>query len=418
MTTRIAGAAAVALAVAAGQVIAHGKPERRTNTVLEWNAVMLATLAGQNPFAQARFAAITQLAVFEAVNACTRRYEPYLDPIAAPEGASPAAAAIAAAHGVLKHYFPAQAGSLDAARTQSLSALPDDASKGNGVFVGETAAAALIAARMDDGAAPPQTFLPSSTEPGGWQPTPPAFGPGVLLNWGTLRPFGILSGEQFRSAPPPSLSSRRYARDFKEVATVGSSTSAHRPQDRTDVARFFAVVGAADAWNSALAQVSATRRLSLRQSARAFALLNMAISDGLVSSMETKYFYQFWRPVTAIPAGAVDGNPRTGADPTWLPLVVTPSFPSYPSAHASASYAARAVAERMFGARHVRFELSHVNVPGVRLVYRSFRELTHDIDDARVYGGIHFRFDQEAGARQGGQVGRYVFENHLRRVRR
>jgi hypothetical protein len=391
-------------------------PTRRTDVVLDWNAIMTSTVGTQNPFAQARVAAIVQLAVFEAVNACGKRYRPYLGTVTAPEGASKEAAAVAAAHRVLRHYIPASAAALDAARSQSLGAIADGATKANGITVGEAAAAALIAHRLDDGAAPPETFLPDSTAPGIWQPTPPAFAPGILLNWRNVTPFGIERTDQFRSTPPPDIVSRRYTRDYDEVMIVGSVSSAVRPQHRTDVARYFAVVSAVDAWNSAARQVIAKRHRSLIDAARFFALLNMAISDGLVSSMETKYFYQFWRPVTAIVGGAGDGNPRTDGDPSWLPLVATPAFPSYPSAHASASYAAREVAERFLGTRRVRFELAHPGVPDVRLSYESFHDLTDDIDDARVFGGIHFRFDQEAGAIQGRRVGRYVAMHNLRRI--
>ena len=395
-----------------------GHSPSRTDEVLDWNAIMTATVAAQNPFAQARFAAITQLAVFEAVNACTERYRPYLGTVNAPAGASAEAAAVSAAHGVLKHYFLGSAAALDGARAQSLAAIADNAAKANGIAVGEAAAAALVAARLDDGAAPPETFLPVTTDAGVWQPTPPAFGPGILLHWQNVRTFGIERSDQFRSAPPPRLSSRRYARDYDEVMAVGSTSSAGRPQHRTDVARYFAVVSAMDAWNSAARQVIATRRRSLAENAQFFALLNMAISDGLVSSMETKYFYQFWRPVTAIVNGNADGNPRTEADAAWLPLVTTPAFPSYPSAHASASYAAREVAEHLLGTHRIRFELAHPGVPGLRLSYESFDDLTDDIDDARVFGGIHFRFDQDAGAIQGRQVGVYVATQNLRPLRR
>jgi hypothetical protein len=389
----------------------------RTDVVLDWNAIMTSTVAAQNPFAQARFAAIAQLAVFEAVNACAERYRPYLGTITAPADASQEAAAVAAAHGVLRHYFPANGAALDAARDQSLAAIADGAMKASGVAVGEAAAAALVTHRLDDGSAPPQTFLPDSVAPGVWQPTPPAFSAGVLFHWQNLAPFGIERNDQFRSLPPPHLGSRRYTRDYDEVMTVGSSASAVRPQHRTDIARYFAVVSAVDAWNSAARQVVATRHRSVAETARFFALMNMAISDGLVSSMDTKYFYRFWRPVTAIGNGAGDGNPRTDGDPSWLPLIVTPAFPTYPSAHASASYAAREVSERFLGTRHARFELSHPGVPDVRLSYESFADLTDDIDDARVFGGIHFRFDQEAGAIQGRQVGAYVAGHNLRPVR-
>jgi hypothetical protein len=390
---------------------------RRTDVVLDWNAVMATTVGTQNPFAQARIAAIVQLAVFEAVNACSNRYRPYLGTITAPPGASEEAAAVAAAHGVLEHFVPANAAALDAARSESLAAIDgSQAAIASGVAVGEAAAAALIAHRLADGSTPPETFLPNPAAPGVWQPTPPAFAPGILLHWQNVTPFGIQRSDQFRSEPPPHLASRRYTRDYDEVMIVGSASSAVRPQHRTDVARYFAVVSAMDAWNSAARQVVATRHRSIAEAARFFALLNMAISDGLVSSMETKYFYQFWRPVTAIVNGAEDGNPRTDADPSWLPLVTTPAFPSYPSAHASASYAAREVSERFLGSHQIRFELSHAGVPGVVLAYESFRDLTDDIDDARVFGGIHFRFDQEAGAIQGRKVGAYVATHNLRRL--
>ena len=387
------------------------------DVVLDWNRILLSTIASQNPFAQARFAAITQLAVFEAVNACLHRYEPFLGTLDAPPGTSPEAAAVAAAHGVLKHYFPAAGTSLDAARAQSLAAIPDGQAKLEGVAVGEAAAVAMIQARANDGATPPETFLPDTTDPGVWQPTPPAFGPGILLHWRHLTLFGITSSDQFRSDPPPALSSRRYARDYREVMAVGGVDSTNRPQDRTDVARFFAVASAPYAWNIAVQQVSEAVGLSLSRNARALALLNMAISDGLVASMETKYHYLLWRPVTAIRDGHRDDNPSTDPDGAWTPLITTPSFPSYPSAHASASYAARCVAEWLFPDGDHPFTLTHVAVPGVTLEYAAFRELTEDIDDARVYGGIHFRFDQEAGGRQGRQVGRFIYTHHLRPVR-
>jgi hypothetical protein len=230
-----------------------------------------------------------------------------------------------------------------------------------------------------------------------------------------VTPFGIASGDQFRSAPPPALGSFRYARDYREVKAVGGVGSASRPPDRAAVARYFAVVSAMQAWNQAAFQVSAARRRSLSENARGLALLNMAINDGLIASQETKYFYHLWRPVTAIRAGDTDGNPLTVADPSFTPYIATPAFPSYPSAHASASYAARAVLERLFGHDCHAIILSNPGVPDVTLYYTAFRDLTHDIDDARVYGGIHFRFDQQAGGVQGKAVGAYVYKHNLRR---
>jgi len=144
-------------------------------------------------------------------------------------------------------------------------------------------------------------------------------------------------------------------------------------------------------------------------------LLNMAINDGLISVMDAKYHYVFWRPYTAIRAGDTDGNRKTDPDVAWMAFIDTPCFPSYPSAHASASYAGRTIAEKIFGSKGHDITLSHPNFPDVILHYSKFSQMTDDIDDARVYGGIHFRFDQEAGARQGRQVGTYVYKNNLRR---
>jgi hypothetical protein len=374
----------------------------RADVVLDWNAVMQRTVAGQNPFAQARFAAITQLAVFEAVTTVTGEFEPYLGTIEAPDGASADAAAIAAAYRVLKTYFPADA-ALDTARTNSLAAIADSQAKADGIAVGEAAAAAMIALRSADGSAPPQFYAPSSSGAGEWQVTGgcPSAG-GILLHWRNVAPFGIESSSQFRSEPPPALTSNEYVKDYLEVMAVGDAASAVRPADRADGARFYAAVLAVATWNPAVRQVAAAEGTSLSENARAFALLNMAISDALVSVMETKYHYTFWRPETAIPG--------------FVPFIATPCFPGYPSAHASASYAAEEIARRIFGAGGHSIVLTSPPAVGVTLTYNSFKEIARDIDDARVYGGIHFRFDQEAGAAQGRDIGKYVYKNMLRPV--
>jgi hypothetical protein len=374
----------------------------RADVVLDWNAVMERTVAGQNPFAQARFAAITQLAVFEAVNTVTGDFEPYLGTIEAPTGASAEAAAIAAAYRVLKTYFPTDA-ALDTARANSLAAIPDSQAKADGIAVGDAAAAAMIALRSADGSAPPQFYAPSSSAAGEWQLTGgcPAAG-GILLHWRNVAPFGIESSSQFRSEPPPALTSNEYLKDYQEVMAVGDSASVMRPADRADGARFYAAVLAVATWNPAVRQVAAAEGTSLSENARAFALLNVAISDALVSVMETKYHYTFWRPETAIPG--------------FVPFIATPCFPGYPSAHASAAYAAEEIARRIFGAGGHSIVLTSPPAVGVTLTYDSFKEIARDIDEARVYGGIHFRFDQEAGAVQGRDIGKYVYKNMLRPV--
>jgi hypothetical protein len=396
------------------QSITGARPAQ-ADAVTDWNAIMEATVttAPTNPFFQARWAAIVQLAVFEAVNAVTGDYEPYLGTIAAPAWASPDAAAIAAAHRTLVTLRQGSAETLDALRAQSLAAIPDGPAKEAGIAAGEGAAAALLLLRSNDGSNVVVPYTPG-TNPGDWQPTPPAFAPAVLPGWGRVTPFGLRAGSQFRAQAPPALFTEKYASDYNEVRLLGRFDSPFRPQDRTDVARFFAATTPVQAWNAAARQVSSAQGKTLSENARIFALLAMAIGDASIATFDTKYHYDFWRPVTAIRGGDIDGNPQTEADPNWLPLITTPAFPGYVSAHATLSGAARVVLERIFGEHGHAIVLRNGGLPGIVLDYTAFKQICADIDDARVYGGIHFRFDQEAGALQGRLVGNWVLQHHLR----
>ena len=383
----------------------------RADAVTDWNAIMQATVATSNAFVQARSAAIVQLAVFDAVNSITGKYRPYLAIISAPPGASPEAAAVAAAHRTLVTLYPAATAALDVAEAVSSSAISDGQAKTEGVAVGEAAASAILALRANDGSGLVVPYTPGS-DPGDWQPTPPAFAPALLPSWGQVTTFGILNGAQFRSAPPPLLGSARYARDFNEVKLVGDVNSSARPQDRTNVARFY-IIAAVQVYNPAARQVSIAQEKTLSQNAHDFALLAMAVCDGLISSMETKYYYNRWRPVTAIRAADTDGNTNTEPNTGWVPLITTPPFPSYPSAHASAGGAARRILERLYGKDGFQITLTSPTAPNVTLYYTAWKQITDDIDDARIFGGIHFRYDQEGGAQQGWKVGSYIFETQL-----
>lgn len=216
----------------------------------------------------------------------------------------------------------------------------------------------------------------------------------------------IRNGWQFRSAPPPALHSKRYARDLDEVRRVGEAQSKERPADRTQVARFYEIADADSIYSPAARQIIATRSRTPSENARFFAVLAMAIWDSAVACFETKYHFNLWRPVTAIREGDID--------PEWLSAVFTPPFPSYPSGHASFGGAARAVLEEEFGADGHVITLTHPAVPDIVLHYTTFKQITDDIDDARVYGGVHYRFDQEAGALQGKRVGEYILRHALR----
>jgi PAP2 superfamily len=412
---RVLGVCVLAAGLLSGAVGA------RADAVLDWNEIAINTAIanGQNPFAQARNAAIVQLAVFEAVNSITGDYQPYVGSIVAPHGASAEAAAIEAAHHVLKTYFPGSGATLDVALTSSLAAIPDGDAKTKGIATGDAAAAALITLRANDGSTPAQFKIPGPPVPGEYQTTPSCpivngVAVGAFFHWQNVTPFGIQSAKEFLLGPPPALTSNAYAKTYNEVMTVGSADSTERPQDRADVVLFYAATSPTQAFNQAARQIAQEQRRSLSENARALALINMAISDSLVASFFNKYHYNFWRPETAIRAGDTDGNAKTEADPDFMPFILTPCFPSYPSNHGSGGNAATAVMRRLYGEAGHSMTLSNPAVPTIVLQYTSFRQITDDISDARVYGGIHFRTDQVAGAVLGRDVGRAVYKNNLR----
>jgi hypothetical protein len=404
-------------------ILLFGSAVAKADAVLDWNviAVNTAVANGQNPFAQARYGAIVQLAVFEAVNAITGDYQPYLGTIPAPPGACAEAAAVEAAYRVLSTYFPGSASTLDAALAASLASIPDGQAKADGIAVGDAAANAMTTLRANDGSSPAQFKVPGPAVPGEWQATPSCpivngVASGVAFQWQNITPFGIPSASAFLLPPPPALTSNLYAKAYNEVMTVGSVNSTERPQDRANVALFYAADSPTQAFNQAAQQVAQEKVHSLSENARAFALINMAISDSLVASFFNKYQYNFWRPETAIHGGGTDGNRKTQPDPSYAPFVLTPCFPSYPSNHGSAANAAAAVMRRLYGEAGHSITLTNSTVPTIVLQYTSFRQITDDISDARVYGGIHFRTDQDAGAVLGKAVGRNVYKDNLGRI--
>jgi PAP2 superfamily len=200
------------------------------------------------------------------------------------------------------------------------------------------------------------------------------------------------------------------------VMTVGSIDSTERPQDRANVALFYAASSPTQVFNQAVQQVAQERWHSLTENARALAVMNMAMNDSLVAAFFNKYHYNFWRPETAIHAGDTDGNPKTDADPSFAPFVTTPCFPSYPSNHGSAANGAAEILRRIYGEGGHFMTLSNPAVPNIVLQYTTFDQITDDISDARVYGGIHFRTDQVAGERLGKAIGNAVYKNNLRRM--
>ena len=292
-----------------------------------------------------------------------------------------------------------------------MQSIPDGSAKTDGIATGDAAAAAMIALRANDGSSPPQFYTPGPPVPGAWQATPSCqsvngVAVGIAFQWQNVTPFGIRSASDFLLDPPPALTSEEYAKAYNEVMTVGGTNSTQRPPDRANVALFYAASSPTQVFNQVAQQVAAEHGRSLSENARALALINMAISDSLVATFLNKYEYTFWRPETAIHAA---GNT------TWTPFITTPCFPSYSSAHGGAGNGAAEVLRRLYGEAGHTITLTNPAVPTIILQYTSFRQITHDISDARIYGGIHYRFDQRAGARLGHAVGREVYRNNLRR---
>ncbi len=396
------------------------------NVVREWNAIAMQTITAapaQSPFAQARTLSIVQLAVFEAVNAITGEYEPYLGTIDAPAGASAEAAAIAAAHGVLKAYVPGQAANLDALLATSLLNIPDGSAKDDGIAVGEAAAAAMIALRANDGSSPPAFYNPGPADPGLWQATPscpinPATGEqaGVSAHWGQMTPFAIQSAELFMPNPPPAFSSNRYLKDYDEVARVGRVDSTDRPDDRATIARFYASMSPSAVANTAARQISEARGSTLSEDAQALALINMSINDALIVSFKTKYHYLLWRPETAIFNGDTDDNDKTDPDTDVRAVYRDALLPQLPVESRVRHERRHRGSAAPLWSRRARHHARERGAPGVVLNYLILDTITNDVDDARVYGGIHFRFDQVGGNQVGRAVATYVVKNKLGKV--
>lgn len=398
-------------------------PANADDMVLKWNDIAARTANATSPFNGARVLAIVQLSVFEAVNAITGDYEPYLNPAtAAPAGASVDAAVIIAAHRALTNYFPAATAVLNAARDLDLGAIPSGPAKTAGMGVGLAAANAMIALRATDGSAPLTTIIPSSTVAGDYQLTT-ACAAGMFYNWQNVTAFGVPDATAYLLTPPPSLGSQQYAKDYSEVMTVGSSTSAARPADRADVVRLYAASSPGFVLSMATRQISTATGLSLSENARALALIMMGTSDSLVASFYNKYQYNLWRPETGIRNGSPDGNPKTDGDPGFATFIPTPCFPSYPSNHASGTNGGLEVMRRLFGAAGHDITITNTvpalgSLPAatITLQYSQLKTIADDVDDARVYGGIHWRFDQAAGNVLGRAIATAVVKNNLRPV--
>jgi hypothetical protein len=386
--------------------------------VVGWNSNAQAAIigrAGQGPTVAYLHLAMVQGAVYDAVNAIEGGYEPYLGaPSVADQGDSAPAAVAAAAHGLLLALFPGQQTTLDAQLDASLAQIPDGAAKTGGIEVGTAAAAAMLDARTNDGRFSPFT-VSQGDDPGEWRST--AFVNGVPVvepaPWvGNVRPFLIPSAEALRSDGPNALTSTAYAEDFDEVKRLGSLTSAVRTADQTDAALFWQANGAA-LFNAILRQLAVAQDLDIAEAARLFAMANMAGADGGIACWNDKYYWNFWRPITAIRQADVDENPATVADPAWTPLFGTPPFPEHPSGHTCISGAVVRTLKDFFGTDKVSFS-TFSSFSGSTREFDRFSEAIKEIIEARVWAGIHFRTADTQGYVIGRKVSQWLEQHYFR----
>jgi PAP2 superfamily len=391
----------------------------RADVVTDWNviATSAAPAAGKNPVEQSRVFAMVHAAIHDALNAIDRRNKTYALNRRAEPGASPEAAVAAAARDVLVALLPTQQANLDAAYAASLAGIAEGQAKTRGIAIGQAAAAAILALRNADGSTTPAPYTPG-TEPGAYQLTPPNFAAAVLPGWGAVTPFTLTSGAQFRPEPSKllDLTSAEYAADYNEVKAIGAQNGATRTAEQSEIARFW-YEGSPTGWNRIARVVAAQKELDLWQNARLFGLLNFAMADGFIAGFEAKYVYNFWRPITAIRAGATDDNPATVADPAWTAFLVTPASPDYTSTHSVLGAAAAEVLTRFFGTDTISFRMtSGAPFPGITRSYASFSQAAQENADSRVYAGVHFRTTCRDGLAQGRKVGRHAFLHSLRPV--
>lgn len=397
-------AAAAALAACGGN---DDAPATQATEVAEWNRFASELVAvDQPPPVQVHAMAIVQIAVHDALNAIEPRYATYQYRGAAP-GASLAAAVAAATRATLVQLLPASVPTIDAAYAAKLGSIPAGPAKDAGIATGQAAAAAILARRNGDDipAAIGKPYTAAAPAPGVYQLTPPlniVIGAGI----GELAPFAIASARDLRSPAPNAINSVVYAEDYREVKALGSVASTLRTPHQTETARFW-YDAATKEWHAAARKGLADNAADEWQAARALALVGMAMFDVTVASLETKFQFNYWRPITAIRSGDNDTNDATQGDPNWTPLCVTPPFPEYNSTHAATGAAAAGVLARTLGDRH-SFKVDSKTLPGVSRTYGSFGEAADEEGASRIYCGIHFRNGMAAGFEQGDAVAAFM----------
>ena len=396
------------------------------NPVTDWNdiAVTAALAADQTkspgssaPGGMSLYLAYTHLAMYDAVNAIDHRFQPYGPEIPAPAGASADAAVISAAYNTLSFFLPDQSGFLTGRYTATLALVPDGQAKDDGVQVGKAAANSIIAMRAGDGrgASVPYTY-PSVPTAGVWIPTPLAHLPPQTPWVSQMVPFTMSSASQFFPEPPPALTSSDWADDYNQVKALGAVNSTVRTPQQTEIGLFW-TEHTSKQYSRALRALAVGHELNTSDTARLFAMVWTAVADSFIGCWNAKYTYSFWRPVTAIQNGGIDGNSATVPDPTWMPLGTTPNHPEYPSAHGCLTGALSTILKGYFGTPNVSFTVSSTffTPPHVH-TFNSTKDLEQEVEDARIYAGFHYHHSMVQGLVLGQHVARQVLVNFFQPI--
>jgi hypothetical protein len=399
LTVRFLGAALLVLMIPA-LAAATGAEE-----ILRWNelATRLAAKAKTDPLTESRWFAMMHVAIHDAVNAVEPRYQPWRAGLPRAAGASPEAAAAAAAHAVLIAWMPNERAAFDAALDEAAGAVADEAARTRGQATGRAAAAAVLAARRNDGAERQVAPAPG-TRPGAYRPTPPDLTPAFMAQWGQIKPFALRAPSQFRPAPPPAVGSEVARRDLDEVRRVGAKDGTTRSAEQGEIARYW-YENSTQGWNRIAREVAKVRALDLWDNARLFALANLAMADGFIGGFEAKYHYNYWRPATAI---------RENGDREWLSDLWTPPVPDHPSTHTVLGAAAATAIKRAIGTDFVTFSMtSGGEYPNITRKFWCLSQAAFENGCSRILAGLHFPSAVSAGYRQGEQIGEWVADHAL-----
>ena len=392
-----------------------------TDVVTDWSRVLLAAVKNTStaPPKASRALAMVQVAIFEAMNGIAKDFDRY-HVIGEPKsGASAVAAAATAAHIVLSELFPTQVDSFDAQRLTSLEGIPTGPLI-NGIEWGTVCANDILALRSNDNSGLEVSYTVIIESPGLWNPTPPGYTAALLPNWPQVIPFTLSSGSSLRPQGPPALTSEEYTTAFNEVKVLGSATSSVRTPEQSQIALFWADSAGTETppghWLRIAAEVATALGLPTIERARLLALVGLGVADAAIVAWDAKYSYNHWRPVTAIRAASTDGNAGSVEDQTWSPLIGTPPFPAYTSGHSTFSATAATIIARVLGSDNTAFTTTSQGLPDVTRSFSSFSAAAAEAGQSRIYGGIHFQYDNQQALDNGAELGNLVIDGFLRRI--